>query len=139
MIYKWSRQGRRPATVWAAVLVLGAALCLWLVFDAAWFVATLIAAFSSPALFDLWRNPQSRLEVWPNRIVWASPLMRGDRRDIDHVRLDRRFDGSMKITLIHVGGAHTRLPPDITPPTQALENALKNAAIAAQRHPFTPF
>lgn len=111
----------------------------WLVFDAGWFVLLFFMALSAPALFDLIRNPQSKLEIWPNRIVWQSVLLNGDRQDIDHVRLDRRFDGALKITLIHVGGAHSRLPPDITPPADAAEDALKAAGIAVERHPFTPF
>lgn len=139
MIFEWSRHARRPVTVWAVVAVWGIALLVLIAFNATWLVSGIIIAFSIPALMDLLRNQKSRLEVWPNRIIWESSLVDGDRRDIAHVRLDRRFDGSMKITLIHLGGAHTRLPPDITPPTKSFESALKSAGIPAERHPFTPF
>jgi hypothetical protein len=65
-------------------------------------------------------------------------LGQGDRSDVDHVRLNRRFDGTFKVTLVHVGGATTRLPPDIAAPVGPFEAALKEAGIAAQRHPFSP-
>lgn len=139
MIYVWERQGRR-ATVLVAIGALWlVALVLWLAFSVAAFVTMILIGVSLPLIWEAMRNTKTQLEVWPRRVVWASALRDGDHSDIDHVRLDRRFDGGMKITLIHVGGAHTRLPPDVTPPADALEAALKEAGIAAQRHPFSPF
>jgi hypothetical protein len=139
LIYLWEHQGRR-ATVLVAIAALWlVALVLWLAFSVAVFVTVILIGVSLPLIWEAVRNTKTRLEVWPSRVVWASALRDGDRSDIDHVRLDRRFDGGLKITLIHVGGAHTRLPPDVTPPADALEAALKEAGIAAQRHPFSPF
>jgi hypothetical protein len=118
---------------------LGLRFLAWLVFSVAWGIAAILLAFTLPALWDVIRDNRAWVEVWPNRIVWASALRGGDRSDIDHVRIDRRFDGGMKITLVHVGGAHTRLPPDIAPPVDVFQTALKDAGIVAQRHPFSPF
>ncbi len=66
-------------------------------------------------------------------------MVSGDCSGIDHVRLGRRFDGSMKITLTQTDGTQTRLPPDITPPSKALGTALSEAGITVQHHPFAPF
>ena len=91
-------------------------------------------AFTLPALWDVICDTHSWIEVWPKQIIWGSALRGGNRSDIN-----RRFDGSIKITLIHVSGAHSRLPPDITPPVDVFQAALKKAGITAERHPFSPF
>lgn len=138
MIYRFERRGRRPATVLAVAAVWAGLLVLYITLDMAPWIVLFLAAFSLPAVWDLIRNPSAVLEVWPKRIIWASPLGSGDRSDVDHVRLNRRFDGAFKVTLVHVGGATTRLPPDIAAPITAFEDALKQAGIPAQRHPFSP-
>jgi len=117
--------------VWACVL-LGL-----VVLNMVWWLAVILLAFTLPALWDVVRNSHAWVEVWPNRIIWQSALDSGDRSDIDHVRLNRRFDGGMKITLVHVGGATTRLQPDVAPPVDAFQAALEDAGIAVQRHPFS--
>jgi hypothetical protein len=124
--------------VLAILAVWGCVFLAWLVFSLAWEIPAILLAFTLPSLWDIIRDNRAWVEVWPNRIVWASALRGGDRSDIDHVRIDRRFDGGMKITLVHVGGAHTRLPPDVAPPIDVFQTALKDAGIVAQRHPFSP-
>jgi hypothetical protein len=109
-----------------------------LVFNLVWGITAILLAFTLPALWDVIFDTHSWVEVWPKQIVWASALRGGNRSDICHVNISRRFDGSMKITLIHVSGAHTRLPPDIAPPVDIFQAALKEAGITTERHPFTP-
>lgn len=137
MIYRFEREARRPKTIATVAGIWMIVIALWIWLDLAMFICIGILAFTIPALLEIWRNTVASIEVWPNRIVWTSSLTRGDRSDIDHVRFNRRFDGSMKITLVHVGGKPTRLPPDVNPPTQDIETALKTAGIAVQRHPFS--
>ncbi|WP_296417172.1 hypothetical protein [Pseudooctadecabacter sp.] len=139
MIYLWTRQGRRPATLFVLAITWIGAAAVWAVFDAAWFVLAVPLLASVPVLWDVIRNPELRLEVWEGRILWVSGLQSGDSASIEKVRLDRRFDGGLRITLIHSDTAHTRLPPDITPPADAFETALTAAGISAERHPFSPF
>jgi hypothetical protein len=126
MIYRHERRGRRWAVVLAILAVWVCVFLAWLVFSVAWGIAAILLAFTLPALWDVIRDNRAWVEVWPNRIVWASALRGGDR-------------SGMKITLVHVGGAHTRLPPDIAPPVDVFQTALKDAGIVAQRHPFSPF
>ncbi|AKS45693.1 hypothetical protein SAMN05444287_0791 [Octadecabacter temperatus] len=139
MIYRHERRGRR----WGVALPLFGAwvaiFALWISLSAAWWIVVIAVAFTLPALWDVIRDTRTWVEVWPQRIVWGSALRSGETADIDHVRLDRKFDGGMKITLIHVGGTHTRLPPDVSPPVDAFQKALKDAGITAQRHPFSVF
>lgn len=120
-----------------AVWIMIALLCIAL--DMTFWIAVVMAAFTLPALWDVIRDSQSSIEVWPNRITWNAAFSDGDVSDINEVRLNRRFDGSMKVILVHIGGKTTRLPPDIAPPVAAFEAALDEAGIAHQRHPFLPF
>ena len=139
MIYHWKKQGRRPATFVLVVSIWSVMAFLHLILGATWIITACIGLLTFPAVFDLLRNPQTSFEIWPNRLVWRSSFISGDVNDIDHLRLDRRFDGAMKITIIHLGGAQTRLPPDVTPPPNKIEPALKEAGITVQRNPFSPF
>lgn len=139
MIYRFERRARKTSTLLSLALIWAAFIALWIGLDMAWWILTVLAAFTLPALWDVIRDARSEIEVWPGRIVWRAAFSDGDRSDVDHVRLNRRFDGSMKVLLVHVGGATTRLPPDIAPPADLLETALKDAGISAERHPFFPF
>nr|WP_237693232.1 hypothetical protein [Octadecabacter algicola] len=100
-------------------------------------IAGFLAACTLPTLWDIIRDSRALVEVWPSRLVWKAAFSEGEAKDIDHVRLNRRFDGSVKVTIVHVGGATTRLPPDIGPPVDVFETALSDAGISAQRHPFS--
>lgn len=119
--------------VWAAIDA------LYTFLDMSIWIAIVLGAFTLPALWDVIRDTCVSVQVWDGRIAWHATFSEGDTTDIDHVRLNRRFDGSMKVTLVHLGGATTRLPPDITPPVEPFEAALKEAGIPSQRHPFLPF
>ena len=139
MIYTFERSGRRTgspiilALIWAVVIAL-----IFMISFSPWIAAVLLA-FTLPALWDYVRNSKAEVEVWPNRLVWRAAFSNGNRSDIDHVRLNRRFDGTVKVLIVHVGGATTRLPPDIAPPIAAFEEALKEAGITTLRNPFLPF
>lgn len=139
MIYRFERRARKTSTVLALALIWAGLVALWVSLDMAWWIFAVLSALPLPALWDVIRDARSSIEVWPGRIVWRAAFSDGDRSDVDHVRLNRRFDGSMKVLLVHVGGATTRLPPDIAPPADRLESALKDAGIPAERHPFSPF
>lgn len=139
MIYRHERRGRRPSTLIKLSIVWGILVLGLTMLDMAWWIAAIGVAITLPALLDYIRDTRTWVEVWPGRVVWKSALTSGDCTDIDHIRLDRRFDGGMRITLIHKGATHTRLPPDITPPVDALQDALKTAGLSAQKHPFSVF
>lgn len=116
---------------WAALAI------LWVVFDMATWITVVFVAFTLPALWDVIADKQSWVEVHGGRLIWASPLGNNDVKDIDHVRINRRFDFGFRITVVHVGGATTRLPADLVPPVNTFEAALGKAGIAVQRHPFS--
>ena len=120
----------------AVYLTLVAAL--WTVFDAmVWFVIFL-ALMAIPALIQLWNNPHSTLSLTENSIHWTSGPQTGGvpLSDIDKIRMDTRWDLSVRITLILVDGSKLRLPPDLAPPHRALETKLNELGKTVQRHHF---
>jgi hypothetical protein len=138
MIYAFERSGRSGGAIVTICVIWAVLLGLWVVLTVAWWIIAILLAFTLPALWDAVRDTRARVEVWPKRLVWSATFSDGDATDIDHICMNRRFDGSVKIMLVHVGGATTRLPPDIAPPIAALEAALADAGIRAQRNPFSP-
>lgn len=139
MIYTFEKRGRTPFTVFALLAIWGGLFLIWLGLGASIWVIGGVALFTLPAFWDVIRDSRATLTISKGRIAWDAAFSSGDRSDVDHVRLNRRFDGSMKVLLVHVGGATTRLPPDVVPPVEALEKALAKADIPTQRHPFLPF
>ena len=139
VIYYYERRGRSTRTIATLIVVWGALLLIWIGLNASPWVIAALALFTLPALWDVIRDSRATLTLSEGRIAWQAAFSEGDRTDIDHLRLNRRFDGSMKVLLVHVGGATTRLPPDVVPPVDAFESALKQAGIPSQRHPFLPF
>ncbi|MEL6957657.1 MAG: hypothetical protein AAGL89_01750 [Pseudomonadota bacterium] len=123
-----------PLGIWAVAIVFaltGGGL--------AWWVYIALALITAPALWDVWRDARAILEVHPSRLSWTGALGGGEATDIQKVLLSRRFDGSLRITIEDMQGRLTRLPPDVTAPVEALENALRAADISAERHPFRLF
>ena len=139
MIYKFERRGRSTGSLIVLGVIWAVTITLTLLLNLALWIAAALLVFTLPALWDYIRDSKAEIEVWPNRLVWRAAFSDGDRSDIDHVRLNRRFDGTVKVLLVHVGGATTRLPPDIAPPIAPFESALNVAGITTQRNPFLPF
>ncbi len=139
MIYSWQGSARTPTALAVVGLWLLGVAVLWLVFAAHWVICLLLLVAIAPSVIDILRNRTATLEVDPQQLRWTSALRDGESTEIDHVRLDRRFDGGFRITLLHPNGSHTRLPPDVRPPAAELEAALAQAGISAERHPFSPF
>ena len=139
MIWHFRRRGRSPGAITTVALVWVTVLAFWLGLGLTAWIAVPVLALTLPAIWDALRDARAEVQVWPGRLVWQATFSAGESADIDHVRLNRRFDGSMRVTIMHPGGATTRLPPDIAPPTARFEAAMKEAGITVQRHPFLPF
>ncbi|KMK67860.1 hypothetical protein [Puniceibacterium sp. IMCC21224] len=122
-------------TLWT-VLVYG-----YLQFGAeGWIVGTL-ALFTLPAAWDLCVGRAAGLTLTPETMEWHSGRVR-DRvalNDIERVRLDRRFDLSMRVTLVLHDGRKQRLPQDVLPPSDQLQPALAAQGVQTERHPFSLF
>ncbi|WP_417712763.1 hypothetical protein [Pseudophaeobacter arcticus] len=135
----FQRRGRSWALasaifLWLAALIFGG-IALEI---SAWLLAVL-ALPTLPGLWELWRNPMSRLALTADQICWftatgntAVPLAK-----VSLLRLDRRWDLSFRATLILEDGQKLRMPQHVLPPVEQLEEALSARGIPSQRHHFT--
>lgn len=137
----YTRHGRSRATLLAILVVWVLLAAVWLLFDAAMWIIGLFALFTLPALFDLIRNPTSRLSLSDLGLSWQTrqqdislPLSR-----IKMVRLDTRWDFSVRATIKLTDGQKLRLPQECLPPHRDFEAALNRYGITTERHHFTVF
>ncbi|WP_417817735.1 hypothetical protein [Tritonibacter scottomollicae] len=133
----------RDARSVAALLVLAAWLCaliaLWAVFQARGWIVVLLALPVLPALWELWRNPAAWLELTDDHLRWQTARSTADiaLHEIDHVMLVTRWDFSIRATVHTKIGTHHRIPAEVTPKPQALEEALAKRSIVVKRQHFT--
>lgn len=113
----------------------------WLRMEAETWIVAGLALFSLPALWEIVTGRVASVTLAEAELRWQS----GQRSEtvplaqIDHVRLDRRFDGAMRVTLVLRDQRRLRLPPDCVPPARAFEAALHRAGLRTERHPFSLF
>lgn len=140
-ILTFLRSARSPGVllVLAAVYAaLGAAL---VILRAAPWIIALFALPTLPALFGAATGATAGLVVAPDRIAWHTGHRTGEARvgQIDHVRLDRRWDFSARATLVMNDGSRLRLPSDCLPRFAVLADALERAGVRVERHHFAVF
>lgn len=136
-----TRQGRNRATLLAVLAVWAVLFAAWAWLDAAWWIIGFFVLFTLPALHDLRTNPQSTLSLTDKGLNWQNrqqqidlPLAR-----LDRVRLDTRWDFSVRATIHLKDGQKLRLPQDCLPPHRAFEAALEGYGVKTERHHFTVF
>lgn len=139
MRQRFETHGRRPAVLMTVIAVWAGLIVLVLALDMAIWIAAILALATLPALSDWFTNRTASIEVHTGGIDWQSGRHHGQfpMHSIRHLRLDRRMDGSYRLSIQDANGRTHRLPPDIAPPPGALEAALDAAGIAHQRHPFS--
>ncbi|WP_187428724.1 hypothetical protein ROLI_011700 [Roseobacter fucihabitans] len=138
-VFSYHRNGRNTATIWAVLAVWGVLLLAIIWVDAALWLMGIVAAFTLPALWDLWANPAAGLSFDDQGMTWFSAKRSASLRwsEVDHMRLDTRLDFSVRATAVLNTGQKIRLPYEATPPHQAFENALHAGGIKTQRHHFS--
>ncbi len=136
-----TRQGRNRVTLLAVVVVWVILLFLWVWLNAAWWVIGFFFLFTLPAVHDLRTNPQSSLTLSEQGLNWQNrqqqidlPLAR-----LDRVRLDTRWDFSVRATIFLTDGQKLRLPQDCLPPHRAFEASLNSYGIKTVRNHFRVF
>ncbi len=127
----------RAACAVAAVWFVLAAGYLWL--DAEAWIVFGLALFTLPALWDILSGRDASFLLTMDEIRWQSGAHAEAARlsDLAHVRLDRRWDATLRMTLVGRNGGRQVIPPDATPPRKTLQTALEGAGVVIQRHPFS--
>ena len=136
--FEFQQQARRPVTAVVVVLVLVALWAAWVWLDAAGWLMLIFAAFTLPALRDLWRNPVAGLTLDDTSLRWHSGRYEGsvDLEELDHIRLDTRLDFSVRASAVLQTGRRVRLPFEVMPPHRAFEEALIARGVTVKRFHF---
>ena len=139
--YTFTRHNRTPRTILILVLVYAALIALLILFDAAWWLVGLLGLTTLPALWDIAKGTQAGMTLDHDGIRWFSGNREGlvALADIDHVRLDTRWDFSVRTSLVLKSGKRIRLPDESTPHHSELEAAFQQAALRLKRHHFNIF
>ncbi|MEY8830577.1 hypothetical protein AB9K34_19575 [Sedimentitalea sp. XS_ASV28] len=125
----------------ALVLIYAVLIGLCVMVDAAWWLVMLLAMPTLPALVDVLRDTRAGLRLSRNRLEWHTGKRHGALTlgEIDHMRLDTRWDFSVRATACLHDNKEVRLPYEAIPPHRALEAALQARGIPVQRRHFTVF
>ena len=101
-------------------------------------VIGLFAVFTAPAIWDLWRDARSSLEISDARMSWTAGSRSGsvDLREIAEVRLRTALDFSQRATVLETSGARHRIPMPCLPPHRQLDTALETRGVPVKRSLF---
>ena len=110
-------------------------------FDAAWWLMALLGLCTLPALWEFWQNPGAGLTLCDRQLFWHTGRRSATLAltEIDHMRLDTRWDFSVRATAVLRNGKRVRLPCESLPPHRLLEQACAARGIRVERHHFTVF
>jgi hypothetical protein len=137
--FEYTAHGRNRRTMAALAAVLAGLIGLRLILGATAWLLGAIALTTLPAFWDLWSNRESGLRLDGDALTWHSGRRKGriELHEIAHMRFDRRFDFSMRVSVVLTTGRKIRLPYETLPPRDAFTSALQDRGIDAQQHPFS--
>lgn len=133
--------GRNPRTLMALGVAWGLLAAGWWGLGIAPWILALLILPTLPALWDLVQNPSAGLAIADGVLRWHSGRRSAEipLAEISHIRLDRRWDMTIRTTVVPHAGRPVRVPVESTPPAATLEDALTQRGIRVERHPFSLF
>ncbi len=139
--FTFKRHNRTPRTVVILIGVYAVLLGLVILFNAAWWLVTLLALPTLPTLWDLANDTSAGMEIDDLALRWHTGRKRGELAfsEVDRFRFDTRWDFSIRVTAILQSGKRVRLPDESLPPHKQLESLLNQAGFAVERHHFRVF
>lgn len=137
--YSYRRHGRSPRLLVVLICVYALLIAAVLLYDAAWWLMALLALPTLPALHDLYADPEAGLDLDDRTLAWHSGRRHAELalNEIDHIRLDTRWDFSVRATAVLETGRKIRLPYESLPPHRALEAEFQARSLRVERHHFT--
>jgi len=139
--FQFSQRSRTPQLIATLGCVYAVLIGAYFAYDAAWWIISILALPTLPAVWDYWRDVQSGLSLDQDLIEWHSGL-RSDSlplEQIDYARFDTRFDFSVRLSFILQNGSKLYLPPQVLPPRRQLEPELQKRGVRTERHHFRLF
>lgn len=137
--YYFECDSRSSKAMIGVALYLTMLAALWVVFDAVVWLLVFLGIPAIPALVQLWNNPRSSMTLTARGLSWTNGQRTGEvaLETIDVVRMDTRWDLSVRITFVLVDGTKLRLPPDLSSPHRQLEKELVARGQRVDRRHFT--
>jgi hypothetical protein len=139
--FSFSRESRSPKAIAGVTRSLAVVPGLWQGVDMAGWITLLLLLPALPALYDLGRNPRAGLTLNAASLAWFS----GNRSvqiglgEIDKVRMDTRWDFSVRVTILPLSGRKLVIPHEALPPHRELEDRLQANGVKVERHHFLVF
>ena len=139
--FRFQRRGRSARAALALGLTWAVLLMAVVLIDAAVWLMALIALCTLPALWDYLRNPAAGVVLGEDALHWYSGKRKAELplSEIDHIRMDTRWDFSVRVSAVLTNGKRVRLPYESLPPHRNFERALRDHGLRTQRHHFTVF
>lgn len=139
--FRFHQRARSARLIVSLAVVYLVLIAAYLFLDALWWLMVLLALPTLPALWELIRNPDAGLEIDATTFHWWRGRHRGEvaLSEIDHIRMDTRWDFSVRVRLMLKSGRRLQLPHESLPPHGALETALSAHGLKVARHHFTVF
>jgi hypothetical protein len=138
-VLDYQARGRNSRTAWVLAAIWSALAALVITVNASLWIVAGLALFTLPAVWDLVADRPSGMRLDAQGLQWHSgrhmqqlPLAR-----IKAVRLDRRLDLSLRVSLVLHDNRRIRLPQECLPRIDLLEDALGRAGLRVERHPFS--
>ncbi|MFD3191103.1 hypothetical protein ACFMPD_12620 [Sedimentitalea sp. HM32M-2] len=137
--FTFSRQGRSPRILALLIAIYATLVAAVLLIDAAWWLMLLLALPTLPALWDVVNNTGAGLCLGDTRLNWHSGRRSGtlELAEIDHVRMDTRWDFSVRVRAVQRNGKRVQLPFESVPPHRDFETALQARGVSVRRGHFS--
>ncbi len=131
-------RARAPRQLAIVAIGLVAILATVFLFDAALWVAGLLALVAVPAVVDIAMDRRATLNLDDTHFSWKSGNRTGSvpLEQIAKVKLRTTFDLSQRAQLFLKDGQKTRLPVECLPPGRALDDALSARNVPIERGMF---
>lgn len=135
---RFTRRGRSGRAIAVLLATWSVLLVLRLSIGASGWVLGVLALATLPLAWDILRDRESGVSLGPADLTWQSGFGHGavPLGAIEHLRLSRRFDLSLRVTVVLRDGTRRRLPPDATPPENWLTAAAARHGLRVESHPF---
>lgn len=139
--FRFTRQNRNPRTVLALIVIYAVLIGMMILLDAVWWLMALLALATLPALWDVIHDTSAGMELTDDTLRWHSGKREGvlDLSEVDRFRFDTRWDFSVRVSAMLKSDKRLRLPDESLPPHKQLEDLLKQAGFAVERHHFRVF
>lgn len=137
--FVFQAEGRNRRSIVALFLAISVLLILHFWFEAAPWIVITLSVFTLPLIWDIVTNRAAGVELTEGELRWYAG--RADARilliRLAHVRFDKRFDLTTRVTLVETDGTRHRLPYEALPPPESFEAAFQARGVPTERHPFS--